>query len=155
MDRAFESVGDVTVTPDDNSVVVGDFSLREGDDTIWVEVQRTSPDQGWPWSYGILSWRSSFGDELGSVKAYTTREGEIVRLGVGRTPRTLTGRFIYQPRSFNLAWVRRGYALSLSFAATSGVSNQVLSEAGSSVAFPVVGGNWRYAPDSGLLRLDL
>ena len=148
-------VGTITVGPNSGEIAVGSFSLKEGDDTLWVEVQRTSPDQGWPWSYGILSWRTAFGNELGSVKAYAAKAGEIYRLSVSRAPRSTTGTIYYEPRSFNLAWVKKGYSLTLAFSATSGVATAVPAGAGGSVAFPVDGGTWRYAADSGLLQLQL
>ena len=148
------SLGDITVGPNSGEIAVGSFSLQPGDDTVWVEVQRTSPDQGWPWSYGILSWRSAFGNELGSVKAYTSKVGETFKLGVGKTPRTTSGTIYYEPRSFNLAWVQKGYSLSLAFSAASGVS-AVAPASGGGVAFPVDGGQWLYQMDTGLVRLKL
>ena len=115
------SLGSITVTASDLFVVVGSFSIEEGDDTIWVDVQSESPETPWPWSYGIISWQTSFGREFGSAKAYTERAGEVVPIGVGREPRSRTGSIIYEPRSFNLAWVKKGNPLSLSFSVASGV----------------------------------
>ena len=146
-------LGARTVGPSDLRVVVGSFSIGETDDTIWLEVQRTGPSGPWPWSYGILSWQTSFGLELGSVKAYTASEGEIFRLGVGRAPRSRTGSVIYEPRSFNLAWVKNGYPLTLAFSAASGVTTAAAT--GGGVAFPVEGGNWLYKQATGLVQLKL
>ena len=149
------SLGEKTVGPNDLSVVVGSFSLEENDDALWVEVQRTGPGGPWPWSYGVLSWQSSFGRELGSIKAYTAQAGEVFRLGVGRKPRSRVGSIIYEPRSFNLAWVKEGYPLTLAFSATSGVAAGVPTSRTSGVAFPVEGGNWAYKADTGLVQLVL
>ena len=149
------SLGEITVRPQDLTVVVGSFSLEENDDTIWIEVTRTNPDSPWPWSYGILSWESSFGRELGSTKAYTAKNGEVFRLGVGRTPRSRTGSIVYEPRSFNLAWVKEGYPLTLAFAATSGVVTPVPTVGTTGVAFPVEGKSWSYEQSTGLVRLKL
>ena len=146
-------LGARTVGPSDLRVVVGSFSIGETDDTIWVEVQRTGPSGPWPWSYGILSWQTSFGLELGSVKAYTASEGEIFRLGVGRAPRSRTGSIVYEPRSFNLAWVKNGYPLTLAFSAASGVTTAAAT--GGGVAFPVEGGSWLYKQATGLVQLKL
>ena len=146
-------LGARTVGPSDLRVVVGSFSIGETDDTIWLEVQRTGPSGPWPWSYGILSWQTSFGLELGSVKAYTASEGEIFRLGVGRAPRSRTGSVIYEPRSFNLAWVKNGYPLTLAFSAASGVTTAAAT--GGGVAFPVENGNWLYKQATGLVQLKL
>ena len=149
------SLGEKTVGPNDLSVVVGSFSLKENDDALWVEVQRTGPGGPWPWSYGVLSWQSSFGRELGSIKAYTAEAGEVFRLGVGRKPRSRVGSIIYEPRSFNLAWVKEGYPLTLAFSAASGVAAGVPASGESGVAFPVEGGSWAYKADTGLVQLVL
>ena len=152
MPTDWKSLGQKTVGPDDLRVVVGSFFLEAGDDSLWVEIQRTNPDGPWPWSYGVLSWQTSFGLELGSTKAYTAGAGEVFRLGVGRAPRSRSGSIIYEPRSFNLAWVKEGYPLTLAFSASSGVT---AGESTRSVAFPVVDGSWKYAASSGLLQLKL
>ena len=152
---SFTTVGEFSVDPTDSLVEVGSFDLEEGDDTIWFEVQRTSPDQGWPWSYGLLSWRSSFGLELGTCKAYCSKEGEIYKLSVGKTPRSLKGTVYYEPRSYNLAWIKKDYTLTLSISADAGVSAGQRLDLGGNVTYPVVGGSWEYAADSGLLRLKL
>lgn len=150
---SFTDVGEVTVEPTSSLIEVGSFSMEEGDDTIWFEVQRTSPDDGWPYSYGILRWRSEFGYELGSIKVYTSTQGEVYKLSVGKTPRSLEGTVIYEPRSYNLQWVRSGKTLTMSFAAESGVSSPVGLDG--SVTYTVENKNWEYAPTSGLLRLQL
>jgi hypothetical protein len=149
-------VGTITVTPETRSIEIGSFSLAENHDTIWIDVQRTSPDQGWPWSFGILGWKTEFGYELGKIKAYTEPAGEVIRLGVGRAPRSRTGRLFYEPRSFNLAWVEKGYSLTLAFSAASGVGGGVPVSGGTlGVAFPVQGGTWRYIASTGLVQLEL
>ena len=121
MPQDWQFLSSITVTASDTTVVVGSFSLDEGDDTIWVDVQSDSPETPWPWSYGIISWQTALGRELGSTKAYTEQAGVVVPIGVGRQPRSRDGSLIYEPRSFNLAWVRKGNPLSLSFSVASGV----------------------------------
>jgi hypothetical protein len=147
---SYTPLGEITVQPNDTRVVVGSFSIGEGDDTIWIDVQQTSPRGPWPWSYGILSWQTEFGLELGSIKAYTENAGEVFRLGVGRAPRSRTGSIIYEPRSFNLAWVKNGYSLTLSFSAASGTT----AATGRGVAFPVLDRPWIYNGSEGLLNLN-
>ena len=66
-------VGQVTVGPSDLSVIVGSFAIDQGDDSIWVDVSANIADDFWPWSYGILSWQTENGYELGSTKAYTEK----------------------------------------------------------------------------------
>lgn len=116
-------IGTKTFTPDDLSEVVGNFSLDEKHDTIWVRITQTNGEQTSPWSYGILTWESSEGYELGSVRAYGHAESEVFRLGVGRAPLDRSGRIVFTPRAFNLGWVRNGFPWTLKFEAQSGQSS--------------------------------
>ena len=154
MPRDWTALGSITVGPNDLRREVGTFDIDQGDDTIWVDVQALTADDFWPWSYGILSWQTENGYELGSTKAYTEKPGEICRLGVGRPPRSRRGVLVYEPRSFNLQWIKKGNELTLSFTACSGESGGG-GTGDRMVAFPVVGGKWRYASSSGLLQLEL
>jgi hypothetical protein len=115
-------IGELTFTPDDADRVVGTFDLGEDHDTIWVRVTSKTAPTPWPWSYGILGWRSAEGYELGSVKAYSEQVGEVFRLGVGLPPMERTGSITFEPRSFNFAWVKQGNPWTLQFEAQSGIS---------------------------------
>ena len=115
-------IGEKTFTPDDFNEVIGSFSLAVGDDTLWIRVTQLNPDPNSPWSYGILGWRSSQGYELGSTKAYGQTESEIFRLGVGRSPSDRTGSITFEPRAFNLGWIKEGWPWSLRFEAASGTT---------------------------------
>ena len=119
----YSLIGELTVTPDDLDQVVGAFSIGEDHDTIWIRVTQVNDDGPWPFSYGILSWKTAQGYELGSVKAYGELAGEVYRLGVGRTPQFRDGSLTFDPRSFNLAWVKTGYPWTLRFEAASGQSS--------------------------------
>ena len=130
----YSEIGELNMTPDDTDRVVGDFSIAEGDDTIWVRITQLNDDGPWPFSYGILSWKTAQGYELGSVKAYGDTDAEVFRLGVGRPPLLRTGVLTFEPRSFNLAWVKKGYNWRLKFEAASGQSG-----AGQSPSDPVPG----------------
>ena len=116
-------VGTRTFTPDDLIEVVGSFSMAEGHDTLWTRITLLSPSTPWPWSYGILGFKTSNGYELGSVKAYPEVDSEVFRLGIGRPPSERSGVLTFEPRSFNLAWIRNGYPMSLKFECASGTSN--------------------------------
>ena len=119
----WSTVGERTFTPDDLTEVVGSFSMGENDDTIWTRITLLSPSTPWPWSYGILGFKTSNGYELGSVKAYPEVESEVFKLGVGRPPYERTGVLTFEPRSFNLAWIRNGYPMSLRFECAPGVTS--------------------------------
>ena len=120
----FIPVGDVTLSPNSNQVVVGAFPLAEGANTCWVYVKQTSPTTNNNFSYGILSWRSEEGRTLGSTKVYGRPEGEVFRLSVGLSPLQRTGSLVFEPRLYNLKWIREGGpSWSLSFSAHSGTQS--------------------------------
>ena len=115
-------VGTRTFTPDDLTEVVGSFVMGENHDTLWTRITLLSPAKPWPWSYGILGFRTSNGYELGSVKAYPEVDSEVFKLGIGRPPYERTGELTFEPRSFNLAWIKNGYPLTLKFECASGTT---------------------------------
>ena len=78
---SFSLVGTHVFTPDDTQVIIGSVSLEEEDDTIWVRITQNQATGPWPWSYGILGWRSAFGYELGTTKAFAEPQGAVQRLG--------------------------------------------------------------------------
>ena len=119
----WQPVGYRTFTPDDLTEVVGPFELAEGQDTLWVKITQISQQRSSPWSYGILSWRSSDGYELGSIKAYGQTQSEVFRLGVGRTPSVRSGSVTFTPRGFNLGWIREGFPWTLQFEASGGTTS--------------------------------
>ena len=119
----FQLIGELTFRPDDADRIVGSFDLEEDHDTIWVRVTSETPPTPWPWSYGILGWKSSEGYELGSVKAYSEQVGQVFRLGVGLPPVERSGVITFEPRSFNFAWIKQGNPWTLRFEAQSGNSS--------------------------------
>ena len=102
---AFAFVGTIGVSPTDREVQVGDFSLDEGDDTLFLRVTQTSPSEDWSYSFGLLTWRSSGGQELGTVKVFGSRFGENYSLGIGRPPLVRSGSIYFRPRSYNRRWI--------------------------------------------------
>ncbi len=119
----WSSGGTRTFTPDDLTEVVGSFVMDQDADTLWTRITLLSPAQPWPWSYGILGFKTTSGYELGSVKAYPEVDSEVFRLGIGRPPSERSGVLTFEPRSFNLAWIRNGYPMSLKFECSSGVTS--------------------------------
>ena len=125
MDPRFQTwtdLGTYTFGPNDLEVNVGPVSLVEDADTLWVRVTQMSGPTPWPWSYGIASFQSLEGRSLGSAKAFGHPSGETVRLGVGLPPLVRDGSLYFEPRSFNLAWVRKGNPWQLNFEVRSGVT---------------------------------
>jgi hypothetical protein len=102
---AFAPVGTIGVSPTDREVLVGDFSLEEGDDTLFLRVTQISPLEHWSYSFGLLTWRSTGGQELGTVKVFGSKHGENYRLGIGLPPLVRSGSLYFQPRSYNRNWI--------------------------------------------------
>jgi hypothetical protein len=119
----WSEVGTITVSPGDNVVEVGAFELAEGADTLWVRMTNTGTPGPWPWSYGILSFKTDEGQPLGSIKAYNSFNGEVFRLGVGLPPSMRAGVLTFEPRGFNMAWIKQGNPWTLKFEAQSGGPN--------------------------------
>jgi len=119
----YQRIGELTFTPDDLTTVVGSFSIGPEDDTIWIRVTSQQPPTPWPWSYGVLGWRTEQGYELGSCKAYSDEAGQTFKLGVGLAPQLQSGQITFEPRGYNLAWIKKGNPWTLTFEAQSGQSN--------------------------------
>ena len=98
-------LGNVTLGPLDQSVLVGPFSLEEGDDTLWINITQISPQQEWNFSYALLWWESTDGRQLGTQKVYGQQLGEIFRFGVGLAPVERDGRIYIAPRAYNRRWI--------------------------------------------------
>ena len=119
----WSEVGTIEVSPGDDVVEVGAFELAEGADTLWVRMTNTGTPGPWPWSYGILSFKTDEGQPLGSIKAYNSFDGEVFRLGVGLPPSVRAGVLTFEPRGFNMAWIKQGNPWTLKFEAQSGGPN--------------------------------
>ena len=117
------TVGTKTFAPDDLEQVIGPFVMGENDDTLWVRITQINTQPNQPWSYGTLSWKTSNGFEIGSTKAYGDTESEVFRLGIGRPPYERTGQLTFEPRGFNLGWIKNGYPWTLKFECSSGITS--------------------------------
>jgi len=119
----WEGVGSIEVGPQDREVLVGPFLMDADQDTIWVKITQTSPpDDTWNYSYGLLSWRTVQGRELGTVKVYGHPDGETFKLSTGLPPAERYGDLYFTPRAYNRRWISIDTppTWSLSFEAQSG-----------------------------------
>lgn len=115
--------GSVVVGPNDLRVVIGTVTLAAGEDTLWVRCQQQGGISPWPYGYGLLTWQTTEGRELGTAKVYGHHESEVFRLGVGLSPVERTGMLVLEPRSYNLRWIRTsGELWRLGFHVRSGTS---------------------------------
>ena len=146
----YESIGSVDVGPQDREVLVGSFSMDADDDSIWFRVTQTSPGNVWNYSYGLLTWRTAYGSELGTVKVYGTTQGQVYKLGVGLPPVGKTGEVYFTPRPYNSRWIAADdpQIWSLSFEAQSGQTSAGLPDN------VVAGAVLSVDPDFGKYQLD-
>jgi len=116
-------LGTVQIGPTSGRVAIGDVTLQPGADTLWVKVRQLGGASPWPHGFGLLSWQSASGRELGTTKVWGHTEGEVVRLGVGLQPVATTGVLCFEPRSYNLSWVKASGAVwQLQFESQSGLT---------------------------------
>ncbi len=104
---AWIDLGEISVLPDVEAYTVGPVEFGGMDDTLWVRSQAVDYDTTWPYSFGLVSYLSDEGFELGTGKVYAKGEWESYAMSVGRPPQSRTGVLHYVPRNFNLAWVQK------------------------------------------------
>jgi hypothetical protein len=120
---AFVSVGSISVGPTDLRVVIGEVLIPPGHDTLWTRVVQSGGESPWPLGFGLLSWQSQAGRELGTAKVFGHHEGEVFRLGVGLSPVERRGSLVFEPRHYNLRWIKgTGERWNLAFEASSGAT---------------------------------
>lgn len=153
----FAPIGSITVTAGTSEVAVGPVTLAAGDDTLWVRVAQQGGESPWPWGFGLLSYVTAEGRELGTAKVFGHVEGEVFRLGVGLPPVERSGQLVFRPRAYSLAWLKAGNEVwRLAFEARSG---ETAGGAGrTTVRFPVTDQQqdrqWALALPNALARLD-
>ena len=128
-------------------VAVGNYEMAQGDTHMWVRMRSLTAPDPWPWSYGIIGFKTSEGYELGSTRAYAETASEVFRLGSGLPPLQRSGVLTFEPRSFNLAWIKRGNPWTLNFQVQSGQLQ------GSGVSGAYVGTGFADSRDGSLLEL--
>jgi len=99
-------VGTVQVDATSPELVVGSLTIDSGDTSIWLKAIQTTGQSPWPYGFGLITWRSAAGREMGTAKVWGENLGEVVRLSVGLAPESLTGHVIFTPRSYNLRWIQ-------------------------------------------------
>ncbi|MFZ9656477.1 MAG: hypothetical protein ACO29V_12550 [Limnohabitans sp.] len=104
-------------------MTIGTVDLAAGADTLWVRIVQQGGDSPWPYGFGLLSWQSLEGRELGTAKVYGHLEGETYRLGNGLSPVERRGLLVFEPRMYNLRWLKASGAVwNLAFEVESGVT---------------------------------
>ncbi len=112
---AWQLVGRVTVGPFDDSVVVGPIEVPTAGG-FEFSVRQVEPTP-FKWGNGLVSFVSSQGRELGTEQVWPKLQRESYYLGDNLTVLENSGVLIFEPRLWNLRWVRAGFPLVLEFLA--------------------------------------
>jgi hypothetical protein len=126
---AWQSIGSINVGPTSTEVVVGPIEVPTYGG-VEVKLRQTSFTP-FRWGYGLLSFRSDQGLELGTIKVWPRETFSNYKLGAGLGVVSNSGVLVFEPRSFNLRWVLAGFSLSLQVLAdiaTDLPSDRVLSD---------------------------
>lgn len=116
---AWSRVGSVTVGPDDAAVTVGPLEVPAVGG-VEVMLRQTGPLYPFRFAYGLLSFESPNGRDLGTLKVWATSEFTGYRLGAGLSSQSTSGVLVFEPRSYNLRWIQAGWPWSLEFLADVG-----------------------------------
>jgi hypothetical protein len=112
---AWQLVGRVTVSPLDDLVTVGPIEVPVAGG-FEFSVRQVEPTP-FRWGNGLVSYISSQGRELGTVQVWPKPDRESYYIGANLTALDNSGVLVFEPRLWNLKWVRAGFPLVLEFLA--------------------------------------
>jgi hypothetical protein len=104
-------VGNVTLDPDTESVTVGNVEVPT---TGGLPVRvMTTTNYPFKWGYCLLSYQSPYGRELGTIKVWPRAELTQYLLGDGFSVNGTVGQLVFEPRTWNLRWIKAGFAVTV------------------------------------------
>lgn len=104
-------VGTASFGPGTKEATVGSVTVpATGGLPVKVRLASSVPFQ---FGYCLLSYRSAFGRELGTIRVWPRDESTVYKLGEGLTVLDTSGELVLEPRSWNLRWVEAGFPLSV------------------------------------------
>lgn len=108
---AWQFVGSVTFGPETKIATVGSVQVpREGGLRLKVVGGDGAPFQ---FGYCLLSFESTYGRELGTIRVWPRPAVTAYLLGEGLAPVDTFGRLVIEPRTWNTRWIRAGFPLSV------------------------------------------
>lgn len=113
---AWSRIGVVSISPNTQEAVVGPIEVPNFDG-VEVRVRLLSGPYPFQFGYGLLSYRSSNGKELGTIKVWPRNEASDYLLGKGMTCQDTTGVLVFEPRTWSLRWVKAGFSLTVEISA--------------------------------------
>jgi hypothetical protein len=116
---AWQRIGSVTVSPHTVEAEVGRLDLPP-QGGVELMLRQTSPYQGFNFGYGLVSVRTALGREYGKVRCWAGQEWSAFRLGDRLSCLSSSGVLVFEPRAWNLRWVKAGFPWSVEFMADVG-----------------------------------
>jgi hypothetical protein len=108
---AWQRIGAVSISPITDTAVIGPIEVPTyGGVEIKIRQVGSTPFR---WGYGLLSYRTGNGLELGTLRVWPRPEFCNYLLGAGLTVSDNTGVLIFEPRSYNLRWIMAGFSFGL------------------------------------------
>lgn len=108
---AWLTVGSVSISPTTDLEVVGPVEVPStGGLRLRIQQLVATP---FKWGFGLLSYQSSYGLELGTIQVYPRTVPTSYLLGAGMTVEDTSGQLIFEPRTWNLKWLQAGFSLSV------------------------------------------
>lgn len=104
-------IGGASFSPTTQEATVGSVTVPDSGG-LAVKVRLTTPAP-FQFGYCLLSYRSAFGRELGTIRVWPRAETTAYLLGEGLTVLDNSGVLVIEPRSWNLRWVAAGFPLSV------------------------------------------
>jgi hypothetical protein len=77
-----------------------------------VKIASPDPPMG-AYRYALLSYRSSYGEEMGRIVVWPRAEPTVYRLGEGMRVRDPFGVLVYEPKKLSRRWFAPGDVLSV------------------------------------------
>jgi len=107
----WQLIGSATITPETPEVELGPITVPS---TGGLQVKiRQLYETPFRWGFGLLSYRSANGRELGTIQVWPREEFTSYRLGADLTVIDNVGVLVFEPRANNLRWVMAGFPLTV------------------------------------------
>lgn len=108
---AWQWIGSASVGPETAKVVIGSLQVpRTGGLRVKVIGGAGTPFQ---FGYCLLSFESTYGRELGTIKVWPRPELTAYHLGATLSPVDSFGVLVIEPRTWNTRWARAGFSLTV------------------------------------------
>jgi len=108
---AWQWIGSTSISPESGQAVIGSLQVpREGGLRLKITGGGGAPFQ---FGYCLLSYESTYGRELGTIRVWPRPELTAYHLGASLSPVDTFGRLVIEPRTWNTRWIRAGFSLTV------------------------------------------